>query len=170
MTTQVTFKGNEMHLQGTEVAVGQAAPDFELLNSGLEKVTMAHLKGKTILFNVVPSLDTGVCQIQSKRFFQSLGKRDDVQLVTVSMDLPFAQSRFCGSENIEMTTLSDHRDASFGKAYGLVLEPLRLLARSVIVVCPQGKIRHMEVVPEVTNEPNYDAAIAKVDEITKATV
>ena len=170
MTTQVTFKGNTMNLVGTEVSVDQAAPNFELLNSGLEKVTLDELKGKTILFNVVPSLDTGVCQIQSKKFYEKMGKRDDVQLVTVSMDLPFAQSRFCGAENIEMMTLSDHRDASFGQAYGLVLEPLRLLARAAIVVCPEGKIRHLEIVPEVTNEPNYDAAMAKIDEITKAAV
>jgi thioredoxin-dependent peroxiredoxin len=170
MTTQVTFKGNTMTLKGQEVSQGQQAPDFQLLNSSLQPVTLNEFKGQAVLFNVVPSLDTPVCQIQSRQFYSKLGNQSNVKLVTVSMDLPFAQARFCGAEEMDMMTLSDHRTASFGEAFGLVLPDLRLLTRSVILVDASGKIAYMEVVPEVTSEPNYDAALQAVHQLQGATV
>jgi thioredoxin-dependent peroxiredoxin len=165
----VTFKGNTMNLQGNTVCANQQAPSFELLNSSLQPITLSHFAGKTVLFNVVPSLDTPVCQIQSKTFYQRLAGMP-VELVTISMDLPFAQARFCGAENITMQTLSDHKSASFGQNYGLLLPDLRLLTRAVILVNAQGNICYCEVVPEVTSEPNYDAAIAAVEATVSANV
>ena len=168
MTTQVTFKGNAIDLQGSEIHVGQTAPNFELLNSKLEAVTLNHYAGKTIFLNIVPSLDTPVCQIQSRHFYQKLSGKSNVEFITVSVDLPFAQARFCGAENIEATTLSDHRDLNFGQAYGLILPNLRLLTRAVIIIDAQGKIAYSEIVPEVTNEPNYDAALNALEQALSA--
>jgi thiol peroxidase len=164
-----TFKGNPIELTGTPVTVGQAAPAFELLNSSLQPITLAHFAGKTVLFNVVPSLDTPVCQVQSRTFYQQLQGKP-VELVTISMDLPFAQSRFCGAENITMTTLSDHRDANFGTAYGLLIGSLRLLSRAVIIINAQGQVAYAETVEEVTHEPNYAAAMAALEQALAAKV
>ncbi|XVJ50943.1 MAG: thiol peroxidase [Vampirovibrio sp.] len=168
MTTQVTFKGNVMQLQGKEIQVGQQAPNFELLNNKLETVTLANYKGKTVFLNVVPSLDTPVCQIQSRQFYQKLNGKKNVEFVTVSVDLPFAQARFCGAENMETTTLSDHRNTQFAQAYGLLLSDLRLLTRAVIIIDAQGKIAYSEIVAEVTNEPNYDAALNALEQTLSA--
>jgi thiol peroxidase len=167
---QVTFKGNVMNLQGQTIQQGQQAPNFQLLNQALEAVTIENFRGKVTMLNVVPSLDTPVCQIQSRQFFQRL-QNMPVQLVTVSMDLPFAQKRFCGAESMEsMMTLSDHRDANFGEAYGLLLPALRLLTRAVIIIDAQGNIAYSEVVPEVTSEPNYDAAMRAIEAVVSARV
>jgi len=158
---QVTFKGNPLNLEGNQAKVGQAAPDFKALNSSLQEITLSQLGNEVILLNVVPSLDTPVCAKQSKEFYNAL-KGKNVKLVTVSMDLPFAQARFCGAENVEILTLSDHRDGSFGKAYGLLIKELRLLSRAVIVIDKDKKVQYIEVVPEVTSEPNYEAALKAV--------
>ncbi|MCA9269705.1 MAG: thiol peroxidase [Planctomycetales bacterium] len=161
----VTFKGNNMTLAGDAVAVGQQAPAFTLHAFGPEGLTTIQpgdLAGKPTLLNVVPSLDTGVCATQTKKFNEQLGALGDaVNAVTVSLDLPFAQNRFCGAENItNMQRGSDYQDRSFGTNWGVLIEELKLLARSVFVLDKGGKVVFAEVVPEVTNEPNYDAALA----------
>jgi len=160
---KVTFKGEPKSLVGPEIKVGDAAPDFKCL-SGLSPVTLADTPAKPRLFSVVPSLDTPVCSMQTKKFDQALSSLGDkVAVYTVSLDLPFAQKRFCSAEGVaSMQTLSDVHDHSFGKNYGVLLEglPLKLLARSVFVVDASGKVTYVEYVPEVTSEPNYDAATA----------
>lgn len=160
----VTFKGDPKALAGSEVKVGQKAPDFKCLNSGLGAVTLADTPAKARLFSVVPSLDTPVCSTQTKKLEAALADlKDKVACYTVSLDLPFAQKRFCGSEGVtNMQTLSDVGDHSFGNNWGVLLEglPLKLLTRSVFVVDASGTVTYVEYVPEVTAEPNYDAAVA----------
>ena len=160
----VTFKGNPVTLVGPELKAGDKAPDFQALNSGLAPVTMADTGSKARLFSVVPSLDTAVCSTQTKKFDDELAALGDtVAAYTVSLDLPFAQKRFCGAENVQnMQTLSDVHNHSFGKAYGVLIEglPLPLLARSVFVVDKAGTIAYAEYVSEVTNAPDYAAAMA----------
>ena len=163
MGRTVTFKNEVKNLVGKEIKVGDNAPDFKCL-IGLDAHTLSNTSGKPRLFSVVPSLDTGVCSMQTKKFETELAAvNDKVGMYTVSLDLPFAQKRFCGAEGIShMQTLSDCHDHSFGKNYGVLLEglPLPLLTRAVFVVDAQDKVVHAEYVPEVTNHPNYDAAIA----------
>ena len=167
----VTFKGEGKTLVGPQIKVGDAAPDFKCL-SGLAPVTLADTPKKARLFSVVPSLDTPVCSMQTKKFdegIKSLG--DAVACYTVSLDLPFAQGRFCTAENITaMKTISDVHDHSFGKNWGVLIEsglPLQLLTRAVFVVDKAGKITYVEYVPEVTNHPNYDAALAALQAAAK---
>ena len=158
----VTFKGEGKTLVGPQLNVGDTAPEFQCLD-GLNPVTLADTPKKARLFSVVPSLDTVVCSIQTKKFDDGLAAMGDaVASYTVSLDLPFAQKRFCTAEGVKsMQTLSDVHNHSFGTGYGVLLEglPLRLLARSVFVVNAAGKITYVEYVPEVTNEPNYAAAL-----------
>jgi thiol peroxidase len=160
----VTFKGNPMALVGPQRKPGDKAPDFACLNSGLEVVTLAQTPAKARLFSVVPSLDTPVCSMQTKKFNDALaGLKDRVACYTVSLDMPFAQKRFCGAENItNLQTLSDVHNHSFGEHYGVLIEglPLPLLSRAVFVVDRNGAITYAEYVPEVTSHPNYDAALA----------
>jgi thiol peroxidase len=158
----VTFKGTPHTLVGPQLKAGDRAPDFTCLN-GLELVTLAQTPAKARLFSVVPSLDTGVCSAQTKKFEESVaGLKDKVACYTVSLDLPFAQKRFCSAENIAtMQTLSDVHNQSFGKNYGVLIEglPLALLSRSIFVVDKAGKLTYVEYVPEVTTHPNYDKAL-----------
>lgn len=160
----VKFKGNPMTLLGAEVKVGSQAPEFEVLAQDLTPVTLAGSKGKIRLINVVPSLDTGICDAQTRRFNEEAAKLPaGVEVLTISMDLPFAQKRWCGSAGIDrVKVLSDHRKGSFGKAYGVQIKELRLLARSIFVVDAKDTVRYVEYVPEVTTHPNYDAALAAV--------
>jgi thiol peroxidase len=164
----VTFKGSPLTLVGPKLKPGDKAPDFNCL-SGLEPVTLAKTPAKARLFSVVPSLDTPVCSIQTKKFDQALGAfKDKLACYTVSLDLPFAQKRFCGAENIgNMQTLSDVHDHSFGTHYGVLMEglPLSLLSRAVFVVDRSGTITYAEYVPEVASEPNYEAALAAVKSV-----
>lgn len=156
----ITFKGGPLTLIGPEIKVGDTAPTFKLLNNSLQDVTLDQFKGKTLILSVAPSLDTPVCAIQTRRFNQETGKLPaDVVVVTVTADLPFAQARFCGAENIKIQTLSDHRNMSFGDAYGTHIQELRLEARSLFVIGKDGKVKHVEIVKDVTEEPNYDAAL-----------
>ncbi len=171
MARTVTFKNAPVQLAGTELKPGDAAPDYAALK-GLDKVTLASTPAKARLFSVVPSLDTGVCSMQTKKFdegVKALG--DTVACYTVSLDLPFAQKRFCTAENIAaMDTISDVHDHSFGKNWGVLIEsglPLKLLARAVFVVDKSGKITYVEYVPEVTNHPNYDTALAALQTAAK---
>ena len=146
---------------GPELKVGDTAPNFKLLNSSLGEVTLDKFKGETLIVSVAPSLDTPVCSLQTQRFNKEIPSLPKgVEVITVSADLPFAQGRFCGAEGIKMMTLSDHRDMSFGDAYGTHIKELRLEARAVFVVGKDGKIKHAEIVKEVTEHPNYDAALA----------
>ena len=160
----VTFKGNPMTLAGEAVKVGQMAPDFTLhrfADGGMQKVTLADLKGKPTFISVVPSLDTPVCQIQTKKFNQELSALGDrVNAVTVSLDLPFAMNRFCGAEGItNIKSASDYRDRNFGKNWGMLIEELMILARGAYVLDKDGKVVYAELVKEVAQEPNYDAAM-----------
>jgi thiol peroxidase len=161
-TGLVTMKGNPMTLLGEEVQVGDVAPDFTVVANDLSPVSLSSFKGKVCIISVVPSLDTPVCDTSTRRFNQEAADLGpDVVILTVSMDLPFAQARWCGAAGVEaVQTLSDHRDASFGSAYGLLLKDLRLLARAVIVVDREGKVQYQEVVKEIAEEPDYDAALA----------
>jgi thiol peroxidase len=159
----ITFKGKPVNLIGRKVTIGNPAPDFSAVSPTLEIVTLASTPAKVRLFSVVPSLDTAVCSAQTKKFDESLAALgDQVAAYTVSLDLPFAQKRFCSTENVKnMQTLSDVRDHSFGTNWGVLIDglPLPLLARSVFVLDPQGKVVYAEVVQEVTDHPNYDAAL-----------
>jgi thiol peroxidase len=165
----VTFKGAPMTLAGKAVTVGQAAPDFTLhyFEGGMKTITPADLGGKPTLLSVVPSLDTGVCAIQTKKFNESLGELGDkINAVTVSMDLPFAMNRFCGAEGIKnMRVGSDYQDRSFGENWGTLIEELKILCRATFVMDSAGKITHVEYVSEVTNEPNYDAALSALNSL-----
>jgi thiol peroxidase len=164
----VNFKGSPVPLEGPELKAGDRAPDFTLqlsANAGLGDISLADFAGKTLLISVVPSLDTSVCALQTKKFNEKAAQLpDSVAVLTVSTDLPFAQGRFCGAEGIDkIQVASDHRDASFGKAYGVLIAegPLtRVLARAIFVVAPDGTLKHVEYVPEIASEPNYDAALA----------
>lgn len=160
----VTMKGSPLTLVGDPVVVGERAPDFEALSTDLQPVHLSSFQGKVRILSVVPSLDTPVCDTQTRRFNEETGGLGDgVVVLTVSMDLPFAQKRWCGAAGVgRVITLSDHRDASFGRAYGLLIEELRLLARAVLVIDPQGIIRYQQVVSEVTDQPDYDAVLAAV--------
>ncbi len=159
----VTFKGNPLTLVGPKLKVGDKAPTFTCLN-GLELVTLAQTPAKPRLFSVVPSLDTPVCNMQTHKFDEGLvSLKDRVASYTVSLDLPFAQKRFCTDGKIEnMTTLSDVHNHSFGEHYGVLIEglPLQLLARAIFVADSTGTLTYVEYVPEVTNHPNYEAAFA----------
>ena len=159
----VTFKGNPVTLVGPQLKAGDKAPDFHCL-SGLEIVSLAQTPAKARLFSVVPSLDTPVCSAQTKKFDEGVaGLKDKVAAYTISLDLPFAQKRFCSAEGVaNMSTLSDVRDHSFGQNYGVLIEglPLPLLTRAVFVVDKNGTVTHAEYVSEVTSHPNYDSALA----------
>lgn len=160
----VTFKGAPVTLAGDAVAAGQAAPDFTLhyFEGGMQTLSLADLKGKPTLLSVVPSLDTGVCAMQTKKFNESLGELGDkINAVTVSMDLPFAMNRFCGAEDIKNLRVgSDYQDRGFGQGWGTLIEELKILCRAAFVMDADGKLTHVEYVSEVTNEPDYDAALA----------
>ena len=163
----VTFKGDLLTLLGGEVKVGDVAPGFTALANDLSEVALADFRGKVVVIVAVPSLDTSVCDVEARRFNEEAVKLgDEVQVLVISMDLPFAQKRWCGAGGIQnVQTLSDHRAGSFGLAYGVLIEELRLLARSVWVVDQGRKVRYMELVRELTDEPDYDAALAVVREL-----
>jgi thiol peroxidase len=161
------MKGNPLTLLGEGVREGQKAPDFTALATDLSPVSLAPLRGKVVVLASVPSLDTSVCDLETRRFNQeaaSLGP--DVRILVVSMDLPFAQKRWCGAAGIEnLRTLSDHRDAAFGLAYGVLIKELRLLARAVFVVDAEGIVRYTQLVREIATEPDYASVLAAVRKV-----
>jgi thiol peroxidase len=165
----ITMKGNALTMVGNEVKVGESAPDFEVFDNNLKPVKLSSFRGKVCIISSVPSLDTSVCDIETRRFNEEAGKLgSDVVVLTISMDLPFAQKRWCGAADVKnVQTLSDHRDASFGKAYGVLIKELRLLARTVFVVDRNGIIRYMQIVDELTNEPDYEVALNAVKGLEK---
>lgn len=157
---EITFKGNPVTLIGEEVKVGDQAPDFTVLSNSLEEVTLSQIKGKAAVLSVVPSLDTGVCDAQTRKFNEEAVNLGPVNVYTISADLPFAQKRWCGANGIEnVETLSDHREMSFGEAFGVYIKELRLLARAVFVLDENGKVVYTEYVSEATNHPDYEKAI-----------
>jgi thiol peroxidase len=160
----VTFKGQPLTLVGPELKPGDKAPDFTIIDQSLQPASLKDYAGKVILLSVVPSLDTSICSAQTKRFNEEAAQLpEDVVILTVSMDLPFAQARFCGAENIDrVKVLSDHRDASFAQAYGTLVKELRLECRAIFVIDRDGTIRYVEYVPEIASHPNYDAALQAV--------
>jgi thiol peroxidase len=163
----ITINGNPLTLVGSELKVGDAAPDFELLDNDLSPVKLSSFRGKVIIISSVPSLDTSVCDMETRRFNEEAGKLgEDVQILTISMDLPFAQKRWCGNAGVDkVITLSDHRHASFGTAYGVLIKELRLLARAVFVLDRECMIQYIQMVKEVTDEPDYDAVLEAVNKL-----
>jgi thiol peroxidase len=163
----ITMKGNPLTLVGKELKVGDPAPDFEVLDNDLTPVRLSSFKGKVCVVSAVPSLDTPVCDMETRRFNEEAGTLgSDVLILTISMDLPFAQKRWCGAAGVDkVITLSDHRDASFGTTYGVLIKELRLLGRAVFVLDREGTIRYIQIVKEVTNEPDYDAVLEAVNKL-----
>lgn len=164
----ITMKGNPLTLVGDEVKAGDKAPDFVALDNSLSPVRFESCRGKVVVISAVPSLDTPVCDTETRRFNTEATKLgEDVRILTISMDLPFAQKRWCGAAGVEnVTTLSDHQTAEFGEKYGVLIKELRLLARAVFVVDPAGVVQHVEIVNEIAEEPDYDTIIRKVKELS----
>lgn len=158
----VTMRGNPLTLVGAELAPGQSAPAFKLVGAGMKEVTLDQFKGKVKIISTIPSVDTPVCDAETRRFNEEAAKLPaDVVVLTVSMDLPFAQARWCGAAGVDkVTTLSDYRGAHFGETYGVLIKELYLLARVVFVVDKHDKITYVEYVKEVANHPNYESALA----------
>ena len=160
----VTMKGNPVTLVGPELKAGDGAPDFTARSLDLKPYGLTESKGKVRLLSVVPSLDTPVCDAQSRRFNEEAANLGDkVEIITISMDLPFAQKRWCGSAGIDkIKVVSDYYDRSFSQAYGTLISELHLACRAIFVVDDQDTLRHVEYVPEVTDHPDYDSALAAV--------
>ncbi len=160
----VTLKGNPVDLAGPELAVGHAAPDFKLQGADLSEQTLANTAGKARIIVAIPSLDTAVCALETKKFNDAAAQHPNVAVLVVSMDLPFGQKRWCGAEGVaNVQTLSAHRCTDFGEHYGVLIKGGaldRCLARAVFVVGADGKLKHVEYVKEIATEPNYDAALA----------
>ncbi len=157
----ITMKGNPLTLLGTNVEVGQKAPDATLVANDLSEVKISSFFGKKLIISVVPSLDTPVCDLQTKRFNAEAAKLgDNVKILTISVDLPFAQKRWCGATaSDKIQTLSDYRYASFGESYGVLIKNLRLLARAIFIITADGKVQYKQIVREVTQEPDYTAVL-----------
>lgn len=161
------MKGNPVTLLGTDVQVGQDAPNCTLTANDLSDFQLSSLKGKKVILSVVPSLDTGICDLQTKRFNKEAAQLgDNVKIVTISVDLPFAQKRWCGATGSDkIMTLSDYKEGTFGQSYGLLIKGLKLLARAVLIVDENGTLRYKQIVPEITTEPNYDEALNALKKI-----
>ncbi len=163
----VKMKGKEFALSGKPVEVGQKSADFEVLDEKLEPVKLSDLAGRICVITSVPSLDTPVCDVMTHRFNAEAAKLgDDVAVLTISMDLPFAQKRWCGNAGVQnIRVVSDYKLASFGEAFGVLIKELRLLARAVFVLDKDGVVRYVQIVPEITEEPDYEQAIEAVKEL-----
>ena len=162
----VTFAGNPVTLTGNEVRIGDKAPEFTGINQNLESVTLSSFIGKTVVIAIYPSIDTGVCQRQNRKFNEIASTLNDVVVLSVSLDLPFAQKRFCATEGLDnIITLSDYKEREFGNKYGFLIKELALLARGTVVIDKDGIIKLVEVVPEITTEPDYDATLKLLDKI-----
>lgn len=165
-TGKVTFKGNPVTLLGNEIKAGDKAPDFTVLGSDLSPVKLSDFDGKVRVIAVYPSIDTGVCQAQNRRFNAEASKLGDAVILSVSCDLPFAQKRFCAAEGLDrVITLSDHKEVDFGTKYGFLIKELRLLARGTVVIDQKGFVKYAEYVPEIATEPDYEAALKVVKEL-----
>lgn len=158
-----TMGGNKITVLGNPLKVGDKAPSFTLVDNNLGLVSLSEFNEKFILLSVVPSLDTGVCDLQTRTINERLSSFKNIKFITVSMDLPFAQARWCGSNGLDIETLSDHRDGSFGQSYANLIKDLRLLARSVFVLDENRKLIYVEYLDEMTNHPNYDALLTFIN-------
>lgn len=163
----ITFGGNKVNLAGKEIKVGDVAPEFKAVNKDLSDFNSSDLKGKIVVYSVAPSIDTPVCAIQATTFNEEATKlSDDIKIVTVTVDLPFAQERFCSVKGIDNADIiSDYRYKEFGKKYGFLIDELQLLARGVVIVDREGKVQYVEYVPEVTDEVNFDKALEEVKKL-----
>ena len=161
MSRKVTFKGNPISISGPELKVGDNAPEFKLTDNAMQDLTLAAFAGQTLILSVVPSLDTPVCSVQTKKFNESAAKLgDNIRILTVSLDLPFAQKRWCGAEGVTaVTTASDYKYRSFGESYGAYLPDLGLLARAVFIIGSDKKVKYVQYVTEVASEPDYEQAL-----------
>ena len=161
-----TMRGNPLTLIGPELKVGEKAPEFSAVDTGLQPVTLASTGGNVRIFSVVPSLDTPVCDMQTKRFNEEAAKLPSVEILTVSMDLPFAMKRWCGAMGVDKVKMvSDHKTGSFGESYGTLIKDLRIESRAIFVVDKDNVVRHAEYVKEVADHPNYDAALSVAKEL-----
>lgn len=164
MKRTVIFGGKPVELAGEAIKPGDQAPDFTVVNAKLESVKLSDYAGKTRVIAVYPSIDTGVCQAQNRRFNAEAVNFKNLVVLSVSCDLPFAQRRFCAAEGLDhVITLSDHRDVDFGKKYGFLMQEVRLLARGTVIIDPQGIVQYVEYVPEITQEPDYQAALKHLE-------
>lgn len=166
----VTMKGEPIVLLGPELHVGDRAPDFSAVDRDWGEVRLSDFRGKVVLISAVPSVDTSVCSLQTQRFNEAAADLpDDVSVLAISQDLPFALDRFCGAEGVDrIQVLSDHVGADFGLSYGVLIKGMRLLARSIFVVDAEGRIAHVEIVPELTDHPDYEAALGVVRQLASA--
>ena len=166
MSRTTKFKGGPLELAGPELKVGDKAPDFSAVDKSMQPVSLAATGNKVRVFSVVPSLDTPVCDMQTKKFNEAAAAMPAIDFYTVSVDLPFAQNRWCNSfgvDNVKM--ISDHKEASFGQNYGTLIKDWRIESRAIFVVDQNNTIQHVEYVPEVAEHPNYDAVLAKAKEL-----
>jgi len=165
---KVTIQGNPLILIGKELKVGDKAPDFQVLDNDLRPASFSTLQGKILIIASVPSLDTPVCDLETRRFnAEAANLGADIHILTISMDLPFAQKRWCGAAGVErVVTLSDHKDASFGTAYGVLIKELRLLARAIFIIDRQGIIRYIQIVKELAEEPDYEKILEFIKKIS----
>lgn len=163
-TGLVTFVGKPVTLTGQEIKVGDKAPEFTATNQSLESVSLSGFAGKTIVVAIYPSIDTGVCQKQNRKFNEIATSMKDVVVLSVSLDLPFAQKRFCLAEGLEnIVTLSDYKEREFGNKYGFLIKELALLARGTVVIDKNGIIQLIEIVPEIATEPDYDKTLSLLE-------
>ncbi len=166
MSRIVTIGGKPYNLEGPELKAGEKAPDFRLISTDMKEVTLSDSRGKVRLLSVVHSIDTPICDLQTQRFEQEASKFKDVLIYTISMDLPFAQRRYCGAHNISsLKTLSDYREGSFGRAYGVLVKELRLHSRAIFIIDRTDTIRYAEYLKEVGSHPDYDRAIESLKNI-----
>jgi len=167
-TGLITMRGNPLTLVGNEIKVGEMAPDFTALDNNLSPVSLSYFRGKICILSAVPSLDTPVCDLETRKFNEEASRLGpDIVILTISMDLPFAQKRWCAASGVDkVQTLSDHREASFGTSYGVLIKELRLLARAVFLVDRKGVLQYVQIVKELTNEPDYEAILNALKKLT----
>lgn len=166
MSRKVTMGGNPLSLVGKEIKVGMMAPNFKAIKNDMTPFSLEELKGKVVLISSVPSVDTKVCELQTIKFNEEAAELKDVVVLTISMDLPFAQGRFCAAEGIDSSiVVSDHKSAEFGNEYGFLIEELRLLGRGIVLLDKDGEVKYVEYVNEVTEHPDYDKAIEEAKKL-----
>ncbi|MBI4334088.1 MAG: thiol peroxidase [Chloroflexi bacterium] len=167
----LTIKGKPYTLVGPELRAGQKAPDFNLTGIDMKQVKLSDSTGKIRLLSVVHSVDTPVCDLQTRRFEEEAARLTDVVIYTISMDLPFAQARYCSAHSIKnLKTLSDYREASFGEAYGVLIQGMRLLSRAIFIIDGEGKVRYAQYVRELTEHPDYDKALQALKDLAGSKV
>lgn len=165
-TGLVTFGGNPVTLTGNVIKAGDKAPEFTATNQSLEAVSLSSFQGKIVVIAVYPSIDTGICQKQNRKFNEIANSMEDVAVLSVSLDLPFAQKRFCAAEGLNnIVTLSDYKEREFGNKYGFLIKELALLARGTVVIDQSGVVRLVEIVPEIATEPDYDVTLKLLEEL-----